>query len=128
MIALLVAIILITIVWIISKLLIKQGNSGRKTVTYAFSISLIILSAVVMLERTLLQQHEQLKNEQTVLSEEYYYAVNTNGDVSEIKGKITAHNNKCVDFYSTWQKEWWIDFIMYKFESVQNYIINIEDD
>jgi len=127
MISIIVTIIIIAIIWLVAHFLIKKGNNGRNTVSYAFLISLITLMGTVMYERTLLYQLSSLKNEKAELMTEYNYFINKNESTSKIKEELKEHNNKCNKFYNDFQKDWWVDLILYSSESANEYAIRIEE-
>jgi len=127
MISIIVTIIIIAIIWLVAHFLIKKGNNGWNTVSYAFLISLITLMGTVMYERTLLYQLSSLKNEKAELMTEYNYFINKNETTSKIKEEIKEHNNKCNKFYNDFQKDWWVDLILYSSESANEYAIRIEE-
>ncbi len=127
MISIIVTIIIIAIIWLVAHFLKKNGKNGRNTVSYAFLISLITLMGTVMYERTLLYQLSSLKNEKAELMTEYNYFINKNESTSKIKEEIKEHNNKCNKFYNDFQKDWWVDLILYSSESANEYAIRIEE-
>ena len=58
---------------------------------------------------------------------EYNYFINKNESTSKIKEEIKEHNNKCNKFYNDFQKDWWVDLILYSSESANEYVIRIEE-
>ena len=80
MIILLTVIVLIAIVYIVTRKLVTTSISPSRTTSYAFLIIIAILFSGCGVESAFVKQHNNLKDEQTTLMVEYNYALNTKGD------------------------------------------------
>lgn len=125
MIILLTVIVLIAIVYIVTRKLVTTSISPSRTTSYAFLIIIAILFSGYGVESAFVKQHNNLKDEKTTLMAEYNYALNTKGDIIAVKKKISDHNRECEKFYDNYQKDWWVDLILYNRESSKEYIINM---